>query len=342
MRLLSVLVLVGCSAPATLPALAAADRAADKGDVPTALADYHQAQVACHRIKSKRRAREACREALLGEGDVLADAGKTQPAIDAYLAIPERAPDDPTACATALYKAGELELRGKQIVPAWTHLWKVVTDYPDEPVAADALHDLVADGRTRNARALADQLAKLITPLAETGIADNLVWELADLEAHELGDVPAARALYDRIPVDYPKSGLRDDARWYAAQLSLQLHDPEGCVQRLRALLATREVAWGPGSYFSIWLDDAQLLLGKVLRDDLHDLPGAIAAFRRLPKDYPTSTLRDDALYELAVTLQLSGDRAGACRALRDLHALEPDSKYAAHAAQIAKELACG
>jgi hypothetical protein len=29
--------------------------------------------------------------------------------------------------------------------------------------------------------------------------------------------------------------------------------------------LATREVAFGAGSYFSIWLDDAQLELGKIL-----------------------------------------------------------------------------
>jgi tetratricopeptide (TPR) repeat protein len=337
-----VVVLLGCSAPATLPQLAAADRAADAGDVATAVADYRQAQVACHRIKSKRRARQACGEALLGEGQVLADAGKTQPAIDAYLAIPTRVLDDPTTAATALYRAGELELRAQQIVPAWTHLWKVVTDYPDEPVAGDALHDLVADGRTRNARALADQLAKLLTALSETGVADNLLWWLADLDAHELANLPAARALYDRIPVDYPKSGLRDDARWYAAQLSLALHDPQGCVTRLRALLSTREVAWGPGSYFSIWLDDAQLLLGQVLRDQLHDLRGAAAAFRRLPKDYPSSTLRDDALYELAVTLHEANDRAGACKALRDLHALEPDSKYAARAAELGKELACG
>ena len=32
------------------------------------------------------------------------------------------------------------------------------------------------------------------------------------------------------------------------------------------------------------------------------------AAFRKLPADYPASILRDDALYELAVTLQQAGD----------------------------------
>ena len=33
--------------------------------------------------------------------------------------------------------------------------------------------------------------------------------------------------------------------------------------------MATREVSLMVGSYFSVWLDDAQLLLGRILRDDL-------------------------------------------------------------------------
>jgi TolA-binding protein len=106
-------------------------------------------------------------------------------------------------------------------------------------------------------------------------------------------------------------------------------------VTRLRGLLATREVALGAGSYFSIWLDDAQLLLGVVLRDDLHDLRGAAAAFERLPKDYPASILRDDALFELAVTRKQAGDQTGACNAIAKLVKLEPDSKYVRRAAEV-------
>jgi TolA-binding protein len=222
-------------------------------------------------------------------------------------------------------------LRTGKITDAWTYLWKTVTDYPDEALAADALKTLLDDGRTRDARALADEITKLITPLAETQVADNLVWSLAELTEHELANPAAARALYDRIPRDYPDSGLRDDARWFAAKLSEQLGDYAGAATRLRALLATREVAIGAGSYFSIWLDDAQLELGKILRDNLRDPAGAAAAFRQLPKDYPESILRDDALYELAVTLEQQRDHAGACRALAAVKQLEPDSKYLVH-----------
>jgi len=326
MRLVVVIALAACSASATLSDLKTAEHRADAGDVDGAIAAYRAAQVSCHAVKPARRARAACGEALLGEAEVLEHAGR--PAAEAYLAIPARAGDDAATAATAIYRAGALLLRDHQDTAAWTQLWRVVTDYPDEPIASDALRTLVRDGRRRDPRALADELARLLTPLAETQLADNLLWSLAELSERELGNPEAARAFYDRIPVDTPASGLRDDARWHAARISRLLHDPAGAAARLRALLATREVAFGAGSYFSIWLDDAQLELGKILRDELRDPAGAAAAFRRLPRDYPASILRDDALYELAVTLAGAGDRAGACAAVARLAREFADSKY--------------
>jgi tetratricopeptide (TPR) repeat protein len=330
-------VVAACSASATLPELKTAEHRADAGDVDGAITAYRAAQGKCGALRPVRRARAACGEALLGEAEVLEHAGRTSLAIQTYLAIPARAGDDPATAATAVYRAGQLLLGDHQDAPAWTALWRVVTDFPDEPIAGDALRAILTDGRRRDPRALADELARLLTPLAETQVADNLLWSLADLSEHELGNLEAARALYDRIPVDTPTSGLRDDARWHAARISRLLHDPAGAAARLRALLATREVAFGAGSYFSIWLDDAQLELGKILRDDLHDLPGAAAAFRRLPDDYPASILRDDALYELAVTLERMHDHRGACAALAQLAHQFADSKYLARG----RELGC-
>ena len=324
-----------CSAPATLSDLSVAERRADAGDVEGAVAAYRTAQRTCHALRPARRVQPACAEALLGEAEVLEHAGRTQPAIETYLAIPGRAGDDAMAASTAVYRAGELLLRDHQVTAAWTALWRVVTDYPDEPVAADALRTLLGDGRRRDPRALAAAIEQLMTPLAETAVGDNLVWSLADLTEHEFANPAAARALYDRIPIDYPASGLRDDARWHAARLSRLLHDPAGAVARLRQLLATREVAFGAGSYFSVWLDDAQLALGVILRDDLKDLSGAAAAFRQLPRDYPASILRDDALYELAVTLEQQHDRAAACAAVARLAAEFADSKYLPRARAI-------
>ncbi|MGN6108453.1 MAG: tetratricopeptide repeat protein [Kofleriaceae bacterium] len=327
--------LAACSAPATLGDLTTAERRADAGDTDGAVAAYRAAQESCRRLKPARRARAACADALLGEGEALERGGRTQRAIDAYIAVPARAGDDEATAAIAVYRAGELQLRAGQTTAAWTALWRVVTDWPEEAPAADALRTLLGDGRGRDPRALAEEIAKLMTSLAGTAVGDNLVWSLADLQEHELDNAPAARALYDQIPTDYPTSGLRDDARWHAARISKALGDPRGAVARLRALLATREVAFGAGSYFSIWLDDAQLELGRVLRDELADLSGAAAAFRQLPKDYPASILRDDALYELAVTLVRAGDPPGACAALRELEKLDRESKYVARGKEL-------
>ena len=331
-----------CSAPATLSELSVAEARADAGDTEGALAAYRAAQARCGALRPARRARAACSDALLGEAEVLERAGRTPAAITAYADIPRRAPDDPTTSAIALHRAGGLALAAGDATGAWTALWRVVTDYPDEPSAGDALRTLLTDGRGRDPRALADQLAQLLTPLAETTVADNLLWALADLTEHELGNPAAARGYHDRIPVDHPGSGLRDDARWHAARLSRALGDPRGAVDRLRALLRTREVALGAGSYFSVWLDDAQLELGRVLRDDLGDLPGALAAFARLPEDYPASILRYDALFEAARTHARAGDRAAACATLARLAAQAPDSKYVARRAEIVAPLRGG
>ena len=331
------LAVAACSASPPMTELTTAHQREDAGDIEGALVAFRAAQTKCGSLSPPRRARAACAEALLGEGEVLEHAGRAKEAIVVYLAVPAKAPDDTATASIATLRAGEMLLRAGETEPAWTALWTCVTEWPDEASAGDALRALVEDGRRRDARALSDQLGKVLTALAETQVADNLIWSLADLAEHELASPEAARAFYDRIPVDHPTSGMRDDARWHGARLSRVLGDPKGAVTRLRGLLATREVAFGAGSYFSIWLDDAQLELGKVLRDDLGDLAGAIAAFEKLPKDYPASILKDDALWELAVAHARAKD-GKACETVAKLAKQSPDSKYV----KRSPELGCG
>ncbi|CAN5737333.1 hypothetical protein BH11MYX2_BH11MYX2_28480 [soil metagenome] len=329
---------VACSASPPLQELTIAERENRAGHTNAALDAYRRAQETCTKVTPVRRRKQACSDALLGEAELLErvdEDKKTRTAIDAYLAIPGKAIDDPSTAATALYRAGGLLIRAGDATGGWTALWRVVTNFPDEAPASDALRALVLDGRGRDAKALADQMAGLLTPLAETEAADNLLWSLADLTEHELKNPDAARAYYDRIPIDHPKSGLRDDARWNAARISHDLGDYTGEVERLRGLLKTREVAWFNGSYFSVWLDDAQLKLGIVLRDNLHDLPGAIAAFEKLPKDYDRSILRDDALFELAATYKQAGNTTKACATFAKLTKDWPDSKYLARKTEV-------
>ena len=335
-----------CSAPANLSELNKAEAYERQGNDDGALTQYREAQTTCRSLEPLRRRRELCAMALLGEAEVLERQGKKAEAIAAYAAIPARAESDPPPSAQGLYRAGVLSLESaktdEEVRTAWTYLWKVVTDYPDEAFAADAVTLLVRDGRARDARALSSELSRLLTPLGDSEVADNILWSLADIAENELKDPAAARSAYDRIPLDHPRSGLRDDARWHGARLSKQLGDPRGAVDRLKKLLATREVALIGGSYFSVWLDDGQLELGRILRDDLHDLPGAARAFRRLPEDYPESILHDDASIELVDTLAQAGDTAGACAELARFGKRWPDSKHAVNRAPALRQrLSC-
>ena len=322
------LVLAACSAPALPTELRQAYEHERAGDVEAALAAYRKAQGRCTGAIS-RLDREDCARALIGEAELLEREGRTAEAITAYAAIPEKSGGAPPPSAQGLFRAGRLAYDADRVPEAAGWLWRVVVEYPDEAFAADAIGYIVARTRSVDARATWARLSELYPGLDHTAVADNLLWQLADLAEHELGDAAAARELYDRIPRDHPDSGLRDDARWHAARLSRAGGDARGAAERLRALLATREVALGAGSYFSIWLDDAQLELGRVLRDDLRDLGGAAAAFARLPRDYPASILIDDALDELAATELARGDVAAACKAADRLLAKDPDSRFA-------------
>ena len=328
MRWAPLVVLAACSAPAPLPDLVTAERLERQGDVDASLAAYREAQETCKAVTPARRRREVCARALVGEAQLLENAGRTDAAIAAWAAIPARAEGDPPPSAQGLYRAGVLTVEQGDAEGGWTYLWKVVTDYPDEAFAADAIDRLLRDGRRRDPRALYQVLERLLPVVARTRVADNVLWAMADLAEHELAEPATARDLYDRIPVEHPGSGLRDDARWHAARITRALGDPRGAADRLRALLRTREVAFGAGSYFSVWLDDAQLELGRVLRDDLAQHDDAIRAFRRLRKDYPDSILHDDAMFEIAVTQAQKGDGPEACAELERLRERWPDSKY--------------
>ncbi len=321
-----------CSAPALPADLALAYERQAAGDSEGALTAFRRAQRGCGDPAPTRLERDDCARALLGEAELLEHRGQHGDAIAAYAAIPDRTGGAAAPSAQALWRAGRLAYDADRVPEAATFLWRLITEYPDEAFAGDAVGFVVARTRGVDARALWQRLSALYPGLDHSAVADNLLWALADLAEHELADPAAARELYDRIPRDHPDSGLRDDARWHGARIARASGDPGGAAERLRALLATREVAMGAGSYFSVWLDDAQLELGRVLRDDLRDLGAAATAFAELPDDYPRSILIDDALDELATTELARGDARAACRAAARLIAKDPESRFAARA----------
>jgi hypothetical protein len=328
-------VAAACSAPAPPPDLARAERFEAGGKDAEALDSFARAASSCDGRKGKELRDRWCAAALLGRASTLERLGRLPEAADAYEAVRLRVDGDPAS--RGLAEAARLRLALGEEERAYDLYWKVIAQHPDELAAEDALRRVVVDGRRRNARQLRDVLAELRTRLEGTEIADNLLYTEAILDRDDLADPAAALAALDAYVEQYPEGPLLDDALWEAAKLARAAGDGKGAVTRLRKLLATRDQAYVLGSYHSVHLDDAQLLAGQILRDDLGDARGAASAFAKIGEHYPDSTLRDDALWEEAATREALGETARACKLLARLGGKFPDSRWNLTEAPAAK-----
>src|SRR5262249_10557047 len=153
--------------------------------------------------------------------------------------------------------------------------------------------------------------------------ARSLAWE---------GNLARARDAYvdcaNHFP--YPFGSLFDDALWYASLLDEELGAPERAIEDLRRMLRTREVSTFGGSYERPRYSAAKLRVAVLYRDKLHDHASARRELHDLYENHPTSTLRDDALFQEARLAQADGDRAVACELGRILVTQFPDSKFTA------------
>jgi tetratricopeptide (TPR) repeat protein len=326
---LAVLVaLAACSPPGVQPDLLAADQYRRQGRYAEAIGAYDRAAQRCRDIDNQDRAKQTCAAAALGRAETFERMGRRSDSAAAYEAIPAALNDDPVSAARALFRAGKLRLELGQDVRGYELLWAAITRYPDAPGADLALKVVHIDGRRRNPRQLYDEYGKLYQRLAATEIADNLLYLSAELARDDLQDPQRALRHFDELAARHPKSLLYDDAVWHAAALARQAGDPQGAVRRYRQLLSRHEVSWFTGSYNSQWYDDSWLQMGIILRDELKDNREALHALEQIPKDYPESTLLDDATWERAVTHARMNQPARACALLATLQKRWPDSKY--------------
>ncbi len=317
------LLAAACSATPTPRGLARAEALERAGRDGEAARAYDEAAGAlCDGTRDRSR---WCAAALRGGAAARARSGQPEAAAAAYERIPASLPGLPDEQAAAMVAAAGLHLELGHDERAYDLYWRVLVEHPESAAAEDALRAVVADGRRRDARQLYGVLRDLYARLHGTAVGDNLLWSMAALAREELHEPAAALEACDRLVVAHPESPLRDDAAWQGALLARAAGDAEGAARRLRALLETRERSLVVGSYHSVHLDDAQLLLGVILRDELRRPRDAAGELRKLPRHYPESVLRDDALYELAITHQALGERAHACRALAELPG---ESKY--------------
>jgi tetratricopeptide (TPR) repeat protein len=323
----SALLLSACSAPARPADLAAAEKYEHEGKDAEAAEAYARAVVTCEQTRERYVRDRWCAAALSGHAETLERLGRVDEAAAAWERVPARIREGDVP-AHALVEAARLHLLRGRDVRAYELYWEVIVDFPDAPGAEDALRHVVRDGRKRDPRKLVEVLTKLREGLAGTQVDDNVLFASALLARDDLGDGAAALALFDAYTTEFPEGPLFDDAAWEAARLARAAGDAQGALDRYAKLLATRERAYVIGSYHSVWLDDAQLETGRLLRDELHDPRRAAAAFETLLDHYPTSILRDDAVWELTVTRDRLGDATAACKTLSRLAKDFPDSRY--------------
>ncbi|MBI4508187.1 MAG: tetratricopeptide repeat protein [Deltaproteobacteria bacterium] len=339
---LAALLWLACATSKAPVELVRAESLDSQGRTLEALQAYEAATYSCQNQSNPESRQKWCAAAQLGRASSLERLGRTAEAIVAYETLAGSAPSSfvPTDGSTAhpgaiaLVSAGRLHLSSaghdKQ---AYERFWKTITSYPNDPYADEALRILMRDGRKRDAQALFTQLDQLYQWFSGTEIADNLLNAMASLAREEMANPAEAMRAYDLLVKHHASSPFRDDALYHGAQLSEAIKDYKGAAERYRNLLDTREKSFLVGSYHSSWLDDAQLALGRLVRDRLGDPRSALKEFANLEDRFPDSALVDEALFEIARTHELLGDWEHACKALGVLKSRFPESKF--HQEQI-------
>ncbi len=326
--------LVGCaSSDAFRQAKSAGDRAKSSGRYDEAAARYHDASLAAKRPSDRD-------EAAYLEAATLVQAGRVEEAKRAFEELLKRSPHGVRGDRAAFDRAF------------------LEADTGDEKLGYDELERAIfarpGAGSSRRG------LRRLVEHEEEKEKGGGLAWldaNLAKLEATELSEDAIylratmlrraerrreAREEFVRCATKhgYPKGSLFDDAYWHAAELDLELGEPRRAIDDLERLLAPREASsLGQGSYERPRYSMAQLKIGEIYRDQLHDPAKARAAFRKLADEHKTSLLRDDALFAEALIARGQGDRDGACEPMRTLVRELPESVFSGCAREVCAEL---
>ena len=247
---------------------------------------------------------------------------------DVYRGIARQSPKGPRG-GRAAFDAATIEIEHGDAERGFDALREAMLRYPSHGSARRALALWAAHvSETRGEEALRLELAQLQPRLIGSDIAQQVDVETAQ-SFRRSGDLAEAhrRLIAAARKYPYPHGTLTDDAYFHAAEVAVELGDPRLAIADLEALLATREVAVG-GSYERPRYPAAQLRIGEIYRDLLHDPDKAREAFRRTYEQHATSILADDALFDEAVLTHQAGDTDGACALSDKLTERYPDSRY--------------
>ena len=306
-----------------------------RGDVDGAIARVsRRADQAAVAASPRAARRQACAEALLGEAEVLEHARPQATRRSRRTSrFPRTCPTTPMTASTATYRAGELLLEAEQDRrrrgPRCGASSPTGPTSRSPPMRCETLARRRPQARRARARRPDRQAAHAArrdrrSPTTSCGRSPTST-------EHELGEPDGrARALRShprRLSEERP---ARRRALARARGLSRELGDPKGAVDAAaRAARDARGRARRRAATSRSGSTTRSSSSARSCATTCSDLPGAIAAFRQLPKDYPASILKDDALLRARGRRSRKADDAPArARAIADLRKQSPDSKY--------------
>lgn len=240
----------------------------------------------------------------------------------------------------AAFALADLRIRAGDDAAGFAELEAAIRKYPSSGVAGVSLKRYFTRLAERGGdQAVLDYIAQTEPALDHTELSEQLLYERARrLDA--IGKLSEARDAYlvvaDRFP--YPHGAYWDDALFRGAECEQHLGAPKRALELLTRMLAAREESHLSGSYERPRFADAAFKIAEIDRDELHDPGAARRAFHAVFVDYPTSTLRDDALWQEAL-LARSASITEACAPLSLLVRDLPDSRYAPCAQEICPKL---
>jgi TolA-binding protein len=230
----------------------------------------------------------------------------------------------------ASFDLADLEMDAGEIERGYQLLRDAMMRHPNDGLARRAL-DRWALRLDESGGDVIAWLRDVMPRLEKTELDETARYQLAT-HLEKAGNLEGARdafvACAERHP--YPEGSLFDDALFHASLLDEKLGRPERAIDDLRRMLASREPSTFAGSYERPRFSPSQFRIAVLYRDKLGDHASARREFHKLYADYPTSILRDDALWEEAKLAFADGDAKSACQLTSTLAKDFSGSRYAA------------
>lgn len=243
-------------------------------------------------------------------------------ATEALAALDEIAERRPISRRTvrATFDAALIRLERGETERAYAALEWIVRERPGDGPASRSLRLLMSG---REGEAAGARLAFLRDLYEEVGTSD-LGDDILTFEAQILrdrGDRAGAVRVYERLLEDhpYPHGQRWDDTLHRLADMAVEDGEYERAIAYLERMIADHVETVTPGSQTLPGFPLARLRIARIYRDHLDDPERAAAHFRRMHDQFPTSRLRDDALYELGAMWLDRGEPARGCPILHEV-----------------------